>query len=100
MAKAGKKGKEGGKGASAASVARAQQQAFESIEVSMPFEGRWVDAAYDVLFTAQQAGEFELHLWYVPQGVPLSAAAKQRLPSSPFPLRVLEGAAASLGSQI
>ena len=100
VAKAGKKGKEGGKGASAASVAKAQQQAFESIEVSMPFEGRWVDAAYDVLFTAQQAGEFELHLWYVPQGVPFSAAAKQRLPSSPFPLRVLEGAASSSGSQI
>ena len=54
----------------------------------------------DILFSPSIAGEFELHLWYVPEGVAFSAATKQRLPSSPFPLRVAEGAASPAGSQV
>lgn len=97
-AKGGKKSKEGSKQMSAAAIARAQQIAFESIDGSMPYEGSWVGDEFEMRYTAQEAGDFELHVWYVAEGG--GGGIKQKLPSSPFALRVTEGSATASGSQI
>jgi hypothetical protein len=81
---------------------RSQALAFEAIEESMPFEGRWVEddskeASFEMLYTAKQAGEFELHVWYVAEAV---GAAHEKLPGSPFSLCVSEGKANPSGCMI
>lgn len=106
-------------------IYKAQQAAFESITESMPFGGSWEGESYQMLYTADMAGDFDFHVWcvhlptspstahyrpwrhvarpshqslfmvtrgcnrYVAEG----SSIREKLPGSPFALKVSEGRA-------
>lgn len=67
---------------------------------SMPFEGSWEgdrsrsDDEYDIRYHAQEAGEFDLHVWMDPDG----SGARKWLVGSPYLVRVSGVRASPVGS--
>ena len=90
----GGKGRETRSEMSAAGRERSQLAAFEAITASIPFEGTWAEEVHTIAYTAELAGEFDLHVWYVAG----ESTTRERLPGSPFTLKVSEGGASAAGS--
>ena len=71
----------------------------EGVESRARFEGAWVGddanvSDYRIDYTANEAGDFELHLWLDPDG----SGTRQWLPGSPFTLLVSGVSASANGS--
>lgn len=64
---------------------------------SKDFEGAWLaEGEYEIKYTAEKAGDYELHLWCDTEG----NGVRQKLPGSPFPLHVVAAKASASGSII
>ena len=59
---------------------------------SKEFEGEWkAEGEYEIKYTAEKAGDYELHLWCDVEG----NGQRQKLPGSPFPLNVVANKASA-----
>ena len=64
---------------------------------SQPFDGKWLaEGEYEIKYSAEKAGEYELHLWCDVEG----NGVRQKLPGSPFPLRVVAARPTAGGSLV
>lgn len=79
---------------------RAKEAAEEAAASSLPskdFEGTWLaEGEYEIKYTAEKAGDHELHLWCDTEG----NGVRQKLPGSPFQLHVVAANASASGSLI
>ena len=61
------------------------------------FDGSWkAEGEYQILYSADKAGDFELHLWCDVEG----NGTRQKLPGSPFALHVIAAKATAAGSVV
>ena len=79
---------------------REKQKEDDSTASSLPskdFEGAWLaEGEYEIKYTAEKKGDYELHLWCDTEG----NGVRQKLPGSPFPLHVVAAKASASGSII
>ena len=79
---------------------RAKEAAEEAGASTLPskdFDGSWLaEGEYEIKYTAEKAGDYELHLWCDTEG----NGVRQKLPGSPFQLHVVAAKASASGSLI
>lgn len=63
---------------------------------SMPFNGGWVGEQFEIRYTAQEAGEFGLHIW----STDAELVKRKFVPGSPFSVRVSGVRASAAGSYL
>ena len=49
----------------------------------MPYSGIWARDCFEIRYTAEQAGDFELHLWYVAPHASHAACITRRMHHTP-----------------